>query len=360
MRAAATLMILVCVCLVVCLAQEEPENRQALQAGSEVALRVNGQDVSRAQFRKLLLEHKERLFVEELVDRILVEQAAAKAGISLSEKEIEKRAVDAVMDELAGYDNDLGEFRKTLELYGYTVDERRTTLVRELKWRLLAEELVKKERISEERLKEVFEKRYPRTAGRLAKVHHILVSADEMRRELSARQENLECRSKIASAAEKEDIAAEQQLLKEKLKAWEGRNSKEVAGQAVKRLRSGEDFSAVAGEFGAGYTARSYDMGWVSREWVFKLLAPVIFDQLRVGEVGEPVQSRYGFHIVKLVDMKDVSELKFEEVRLFLKNELSSTDVSKAEIAGLTVRLRQAAKVERIMFQAAGKEGSGK
>jgi parvulin-like peptidyl-prolyl isomerase len=354
------LMVLVCACLVVCLAQEEPGDGPAPRAGGEVALRVNGQEVSRAQFRNLLLEYKERSFLEELVDHILVEQAAAKAGISLSEREVDKRVIGIVMDELAECGNDLDKFGRTLQLYGCTVDERKKALRRELKWTILAEELVRRERSSEEKLKELFEKRYPRNAGRVAKVHHILISAEEMRRGLTAREENLERRSKVASEAGKKDIAAEQESLKKKLKAWEGRNSKEVADQAVKRLRSGEDFSAVAAECGAGYTAETYDMGWVTREWVFSLLAPIIFDQLKVGEVGEPVQSRYGFHVVKLVDIRDVSKLKYEEVRPYLKDELSSSVVSKAEIAGLIARMRQEARIERPMFQNAGGDGSGK
>jgi hypothetical protein len=308
----------------------------------------------------MLLEYKAQSFLEELADQILIEQAAAKAGVNVPKEEVEKRAIDTMMSELAECGNDIGEFKKMLRLYGCTLDDRRKTLVREMRWRVLAEELVKKERASAKNLKSLFEKRYPSTAGRLAKVYHILVSADEMRKHLSVRRDHLERRLQVASGIREKAIASELADTKKKLKTWEKRNSKDAAAEAVKKLRSGEDFATIAGEYGAGYTAESYDMGWVTRQWVFKLLAPVIFDQLKKGELAEPVQSRYGFHIVKLVDTRDVSELKYEEVQPYLLDELSSAVVEKSEIAGLILKLRKKAEIERPLFQPAGRDGSGK
>ncbi len=360
MRIIVVLLVIICVFLFAGLVQDEPGKWTALQDGNRIALRVNGQEVTRAEFQKMLLEYKERSFLEELVDHLLLEQAAAKAGISISDEKIRKQAIDAMMDELADCGNDVGEFKEALALYGSTVEEREKALVKETKWELLAEELVKKERTSEANMKALFEKRFPGTAGRIAKVYHILISADEMRRQLTTRLGYLERRSKIASADEKKDVISEIARLKKKMEAWKDRNSKEAADEAVKKLRSGGDFAAVAAEFGAGYTAEKYDMGWVTRQWVFKLLAPIIFDQLKAGEIAEPVQSRYGFHVVKLIDVKDVSELKYKEVRPYLQDELMTTVANHHEIVGLKAKLRKEASIERPLLQAAERDESGK
>ena len=58
---------------------------------SQVVLRVNGQEVTRAELEKLLVQQKAREFMEEIIDGLLIEQAARDAGVAVTDKEIEER-----------------------------------------------------------------------------------------------------------------------------------------------------------------------------------------------------------------------------------------------------------------------------
>jgi peptidyl-prolyl cis-trans isomerase D len=82
------------------------------------------------------------------------------------------------------------------------------------------------------------------------------------------------------------------------------------------RLRNGENFAAVAKEVSddAGTKAQGGDLGWMSRgtggafeDALFALKAP--------GDVSEPVKSEFGFHIIRLDELRPGEEQPFEAVR---------------------------------------------
>ncbi len=341
-KIAAAAFLVTALCLIV-LAQDA----QQPTGGGGVVLRVNAKETTRAEFEKLLFECKAREFMEELVDWLLVQQAAEKAGVTVSGKEVTERQNELLLQELAHYNNDLKELEAELKRYGYTIEERKKNNAYKTRLLLLAEKLVKKKRASDENMKALFERRYPKDAGRIARVHHILVSTEEMAHGIAREISRLKCELRIASAEQKQKIDMEIAGLTEKSQRWKKLNSKDVADEVVKKLRAGENFAKIATEYGAGYTAESFDMGWVPKGALFNLLVPVVFDQLKPGEVAEPVQSRFGFHIVKLVDIKDVSQLKYEEVQPFLLDEEERRHVDGHEIGHLVQHLREEAKVER-------------
>lgn len=320
---------------------------QKQPADGKVVLRVNEQEVTAADFQALLAEHKARDFMEELVDLLLIRQAAKKAGVTVSDAEVDKRQEDLLLQELALYDNDFKKMEEELQRYGYTLEDRRRSNAHKTRLLLLAEKLVKSERTAEESVKSLFKERYPKTAGTVAKVYHVLISTDEVHRYISNRMSQLKLKLRIASAAQKEKISEEIAGLKEKAKKWESLSSRKVADEIVKKLRGGGKFAELAREYGAGYTAENFDMGWVTRQGVFELLVPAVFDRLKPGEVAEPIQSRFGFHVVKLLGLKEVSELKYEDVRPYLLDELETRAVNNHEIRHLVIELREKAKIER-------------
>jgi parvulin-like peptidyl-prolyl isomerase len=328
---------------VIVLAQEE----QPAASGSEVVLRINGEEITRAEFEAALIRDKSRRFMEELIDLILLQQAAKKAGVAVTDEKLEEWLEFLLLQELAKYGNDLEKLKDGLKLRGYTFKEYKAVIAREARPKLLVEKLITKERITEENMRKLFEQRYPKDAGRIARAYQILISTNKMHDGILSRLSYLKYRFQVASAKQKEKISTEIAQLKEKLEEWKKLNSRKVADKVVKKLREGADFAEIAKKYGAGYTAESFDMGWVARQWLFRLLVPVIFEQLKPGEVAEPVQSRYGFHIVKLIDIKDVSELKYEEVRPYMLDELSTRVVSKHEIEHFMLHLREKAAIER-------------
>jgi parvulin-like peptidyl-prolyl isomerase len=325
---------------------------------SDVVLRVNDGEVTSAEFDELLKERKAREFMEELVDCLLVEQAAEKAGVTVSQDEIEERQTELLLQELSFYDNDVAKLRAELERYGYTIEERNKQNAQRTKFLLLAEKLVRKGLLQDENVKKLFETRYDKSQERVARAYHMFISKAEAERHIESRLAYLRLRAAVATDRQKEQIGKETAELRERLELWKDLNSRTVAEDMVRRLREGEDFEKLARRYGAGYTAEDYDMGWVSRKMVSEVLVPVIFEQLKPGEVAEPIQSKYGFHIVKLVEVKDISELKYEEVKPYLVDELSTRVVTKGELAELMAHLRSEAVIERLGLRDSG--GSGR
>ncbi|MDH4028139.1 MAG: peptidylprolyl isomerase, partial [Nitrospirota bacterium] len=96
------------------------------------------------------------------------------------------------------------------------------------------------------------------------------------------------------------------------------------AGEVMKRVRTGEDFAALAAEFSEDASGNfGGDIGYITRGSVLKPIEDTAF-ALNKGEVSEPFWSPAGLHIIKILDkittgsMEKIREMIKET--LFLKN----------------------------------------
>ncbi len=82
------------------------------------------------------------------------------------------------------------------------------------------------------------------------------------------------------------------------------------------RLGRGEDFAELAREFSEdpGSAGRGGDLGYFERGVMDKNFEDAVFS-MQVGAVSEPVRSSFGFHIIKLTDLKEGGTKPFDEVR---------------------------------------------
>jgi peptidyl-prolyl cis-trans isomerase D len=89
-----------------------------------------------------------------------------------------------------------------------------------------------------------------------------------------------------------------------------------AADAAVARLRSGEDFAALATELSAdaGSKAQGGDLGWISRGALPGPFEDALF-ALGVGAISEPVLTDQGFHIIRLDELRSGEQQPFEAVR---------------------------------------------
>lgn len=86
-----------------------------------------------------------------------------------------------------------------------------------------------------------------------------------------------------------------------------------VARQALQRLNAGDDFSDVARELSIGPEARlGGDLGFITRGIMPDPLDKAIFN-LRLNEISRIVQSPYGFHMFKILEVKPVKIKDFAE-----------------------------------------------
>jgi parvulin-like peptidyl-prolyl isomerase len=82
--------------------------------------------------------------------------------------------------------------------------------------------------------------------------------------------------------------------------------SEEEAQAVLDRLAAGEEFEVIAAEVSidASTAYRGGDLGWFSRGQMVEPFEEAAF-ALEVGEISEPVQTDYGWHIIKLYDRDD-------------------------------------------------------
>jgi len=93
----------------------------------------------------------------------------------------------------------------------------------------------------------------------------------------------------------------------------------------TQRLRNGEDFAALASEFStdAGTKAQGGDLGWIGRGMLVGPFEDALFD-MQTGEVRGPVRSDFGYHVIRLDELRAGTTQPFEAVRDELASELQT------------------------------------
>jgi parvulin-like peptidyl-prolyl isomerase len=87
------------------------------------------------------------------------------------------------------------------------------------------------------------------------------------------------------------------------------------AEEILRRVRAGEDFAALAGQFSEdpGSRTRGGDLGWFGRGMMVKPFEEATF-ALKPGEVSGIVESQFGYHIIKLEERRPTQDGAGEEV----------------------------------------------
>jgi peptidyl-prolyl cis-trans isomerase C len=89
------------------------------------------------------------------------------------------------------------------------------------------------------------------------------------------------------------------------------------------RLAKNESFEELAKKYSrdSATAPKGGDLGYLSREQMLPDFARVAFG-LKPGEVGGPVKTPFGFHLIKLVDRKKGQALTFDQVKGQLQRRL--------------------------------------
>jgi len=123
------------------------------------------------------------------------------------------------------------------------------------------------------------------------------------------------------------------------------RAAREKADRILQEVRAGGDFAALARKYSEDSTAdRGGDLGAFSRGTMVKPFEDAAF-ALEAGAVSEVVETRYGFHIIKveerIPEQRVPEEAAKEQIRSYLQGRKAREEV-QAELT----RLRSAAKIE--------------
>ncbi|GJL80704.1 MAG: peptidylprolyl isomerase [marine bacterium B5-7] len=96
--------------------------------------------------------------------------------------------------------------------------------------------------------------------------------------------------------------------------------ARELAGRA----RAGEDFAALAKQNSddSGSAAKGGDLGVITSGVLVKPVEDAALALEEVGDISDPVRSRFGFHVISLTGYKPAVVAKFDEVKDQIESEL--------------------------------------
>ncbi len=120
--------------------------------------------------------------------------------------------------------------------------------------------------------------------------------------------------------------------------------------QAQERLKKGEAFDKVATEMSEGPAAnKGGDLGFFSQGRMVKEFEDVAF-KMKVNEVSEPVKTRFGYHIIKLMERREDRKKTFEEVKEQIVKSLQNKKFF-TERRKLLADLEKNAKIEKFIAE---------
>ncbi len=119
--------------------------------------------------------------------------------------------------------------------------------------------------------------------------------------------------------------------------------TKDKADQLIKKIKAGAKFEDVAkAESTDNSKANGGDLGWFTLAHMVKPFGDAV-KALKKGEMTqEPVQTQFGWHIIKLVDTRDVAPPPFDQV----KDKVTKAVIQKDLIAYVD-DLKKNAKIEK-------------
>ena len=94
--------------------------------------------------------------------------------------------------------------------------------------------------------------------------------------------------------------------------------TEDEANKVYERLQNGEDFGALAKELSmdTGSGSLGGDLGWFGRGKMVQEFEDAAFSQA-VGEIGKPVQSQYGYHIIQVLghENRPLTDSEFTQLK---------------------------------------------
>jgi peptidyl-prolyl cis-trans isomerase C len=118
----------------------------------------------------------------------------------------------------------------------------------------------------------------------------------------------------------------------------------EEANAIIARLEAGEEFEAIAAEASQdpGSRAQGGDLGFFTRERMVAPFAEKAFE-LEPGETSEPVQTQFGWHVIRVEERRERPIPGFEEMRPQIDSYLARRAQQETILS-----LRENAEIERL------------
>ncbi len=289
----------------------------------KVAL-VNGSVITRADFDRemgrakqvyamgrpvkgsQLKEIKERA-LENLIERELLYQESQSKGIKVSEDDVKKQ-VEALKKRFPNED----QFKKMLDQMNMSEDLLRAEFKRGMAAQKFIEgEIARKVKVSGKEVSDFYDKNQSLfKQPEQIKASHILIKTDPL------------------------DDEAKKGAARKKLEDIE------------KRVKKGADFEALAKEFSqCPSSSKGGDLGYFGSGQMVKPFEDAAL-ALKPGEVSDIVETKFGYHLIKLTERKPEMTMALKDVEARLQEHLGQQKVQE-EVGKYVAKLKEKAKVER-------------
>ncbi|HEX3633601.1 MAG TPA: peptidylprolyl isomerase [Casimicrobiaceae bacterium] len=123
-----------------------------------------------------------------------------------------------------------------------------------------------------------------------------------------------------------------------------------LATRTRTKLVAGADFAATAKELSDDPTAKSTGgaIGWFTRERMDPSFSQAAFDMKNVGDISEPIKSRFGYHLIRFEGRKPAEARPFETVQPLIMAELRKRYVdAQRDATTNAIRVDPALKVNQ-------------
>jgi len=251
----------------------------------EVIATVNGKKITQADLANRLetygnadaetLDTIKQEILDQLITDILLEEFIDRQGLVVASEEIE-REVDQVRSNITGNQKDSGQsLEKVLAAIGSNIGE----FKRSIKHSLALEKYFNN-KLDDRTLEKYFDGNENLFNGESVKVSHILIDT-----------RNMKTQEELSHALEQ-----------------------------IKSIRKEIDIGAAFDEMANKYSncpsaQNGGDLGFIQRKGnLARSFSDTAFS-LRIGQVSEPVQTEYGYHLIKVTEKKEGVNVKFGDVK---------------------------------------------
>jgi peptidyl-prolyl cis-trans isomerase C len=247
--------------------------------------------------------------LESLIDREVLFQESKKKGIEVK--------ADAISDQLKGIKQkypDEAQFAKLLKEMGLTESDVESQIKRGMAiQQLISTEVAEKVKISDEESKEYYDN-HPEFFKKPEQVRasHILIKVDEN----ASEAQKTEARKKIKEVQQK--------------------------------LQKGEDFATLAKTYSEGPSGPGGgNLGYFRRGQMVKPFEDAAFS-LKTGETSDIVETRFGYHLIKVFDKQPEKTMTYAEIKDQLNEHLKKQKL-ETEVDVYIDNLREGAKIEKFL-----------
>ena len=317
-----------------------------------------------------LLVRLRQMAMDQIVQRQLVEQAAGKEGIVVTDDEVSAAIKVLPAFQVNGrFDLDLYK-RAVASAYG-SPGKFEEQMRRDLAYQKMVTLLRTTVKVSDDEVKDAWMAendranvefaRFPLAAARLAVVPTDAQVRDAMARE-GARIEQF-YKDNPARFDRKKRVHARHILVRVDPKAGQAADeaAKKKIEAVAERVRKGEDFARVAGEVSEdpGSKARGGDLGFFGPGVMAKEFEAAAF-ALKPGQVSEPVKTPFGWHLVKVEAVQEPEVVPLDKARPEIARELVADDLARKLAMDRAAEVLRKLQAGRSMAEALPAEAKGK